>query len=437
MKLLYLTFFEAVHDNGVYESQVKRLLCKLAHCAEQGVQIAHLAFLAAVLVGRDGVTLPFLRERPVLSAVKLAYEKGGVKASFFFVPIAILKRWNAQQGLPLALILFAVTVPVVVLKVLFGRYDVIHCRSYPAAVLGLMTRLFCRNVKVIFDPRGFYPEEGILHGRWTDGSISFRTWRWIERHLFRRSDLVVGLSDVFVNEIKSVTPDAKCELIYASTDVSRCAPAHTRRSLVSDTSRGEGDTFVYCGNLGSWHDPALLAEVFGVIYRELPQSRLLVITPSKREELTEIFTAKGLHAGCFEIVSAKPNEVPTLLARADFGMVPLRGMAGSNAMRRVADTMIGLKVAEYLACGLPLILNTNIQGLQSLMASRRIGTTFDPGHLENLPQAIREMRANYAQYRADCLAVASEYFSLDGAALAYLRLYRSLTLQLAKAKGAA
>ena len=118
--------------------------------------------------------------------------------------------------------------------------------------------------------------------------------------------------------------------------------------------------------------------------------------------------------------------MPGYLVACDYGLVPLKEISEADAMRVVADTMIGTKVAEYMASGLPLIINSGVGGLKALMAQYRIGAWFNSDWPEGAADGLRIIQQDYAGYRHDCKLVASTFFSLDNCVQCYHELYGRL-----------
>ena len=424
MKILYLTFLESVIHNGIYETQVKQLLCDLAAQHSGKMSVSHYAFLPAAEIGRKGVTVYSVDPRRKLEALRQEYLRHGVDGRCIFLPMLILRRWG--QSLPFMSLAIALAFPVLLYRVLRQRYDIIHCRSYPATVLAVLLKIFLRNVKVVFDPRGFFPEEGVVTGKWRNGSLTFKLWKRLESCLLQRSDKVVALSESFAERVSTIATEAQTTVIYACADLEQFRQARPSRSLKRQQLGLDGKTvFVYNGSLHAWHDPRLLARLFVSIKWQLTDTKLLVITRHDKREVERLFRENGLQED-FIIVAAEPNDVPEYLAAGDYGMVPLREISGDDAFRIVADTMIGLKVTEYLASGLPLIVNNDVRGIKPLLDQFRIGASFDSGKLDEVVPAIRHMIDHRQQYEADSLLVAEKLLSLEHATKSYYQLYQQL-----------
>lgn len=426
IRVLYLTFFEAITHNGIYDSQVKELLKKLGNDYADDVEVSHLAVLPSVVIGKKSVSIDVVTERSGVSAVRQELRNSGVKASFLLDPVVIPKRWRFLVS-PLILVLLVLPcLPFLLLKLLHGRYDIIHCRSYVATVCALLMKASLPSLKVICDARGFYPEEGVVHGRWHENSLAFRIWKRMEAWLFRRADAVIALSESFKERVENIAGSARATVIYAGTVAQESAqPAELRQSKRQELCLTDKLVFTYCGSLGVWHDPYLLALVYAILKKEFRNSKLLVITRNEKNQLQSDFKRAGLVEDDYLIVAAHSQEVPGYLAAGDLGIVPLRQNL-QPAMGVVADTMVGLKVSEYLAAGLPLLVNEDIHGIQPLMDRYKIGTFFGAPELEQLPDRVRTILEDYDAYHQDCRFVAREYLSLDRSARSYVELYSNL-----------
>jgi glycosyltransferase involved in cell wall biosynthesis len=424
MRILYLTFFESIIHNGIYETQVKQVLCRLANKYRDRLTISHFALLPAVRIGRRGISIFSLSEQHQFDVLDQEYAQNGVKLRRIFLPIVTLKRWGAQLSLPLLALLTVISFPVVLFRIARERPDVLHCRSYMATVIALSMKLVFPNLRVVFDPRGFWPEEGVVEGKWRENSLTFRAWKIVEKYIISRSDITIALSDSFAEYVHTIDSRALCQVVYTSVDVTKFKQARgLRAQRRSQLGYNDNQVFVYSGSLGSWHDPELLARMYGSFRRAECDTKLLVLTTYDQQKLNAVFQRNGLDASEFLITVAKHDEVASYLAAADYGLVPLREVVQNRPMTVVADTMIGTKVAEYLASGLPIVVNGNVGGLRSLTTEYKIGVFWDSGKPQEVTGGFKDVVENYRSYQSDCDYVAGRYFSLDEVARAYLEVY--------------
>lgn len=427
IRILYLTCFEYVVNSGIFESQVKGYLSCLAAKKASEVQVSQLAIRPAVIIGRDGISLSFRHEREWFRALTQNLAGKGIDSQVSFVPVLLPKRWKFYFPLPIALVVMALTVPLLLFKVARARYDVIHCRSYVATLCALIVSRVLRRPKVVFDMRGFYPEEGLIQRSWRARSLSYSFWKRIERFLIRNAHYTIALSDVFQKRVADGGAADRCALIFAGTDVRKFRDARQYRDQIrAELGITSNKVFAYAGGLGSWHDPALLAKIGTVLRRNISNAALLILTPYDKQKLQQEFMAAGVEETRVTILSVKPDQVPRYLAAADFGIVPLRDLSPDDPAVVVAETMIGLKVAEYLAAGLPIIVNDRVGGLRSLMSKWRIGEFFNTANCDAVAFKVQAMLSHYYEYQQNCREVANEFLSLDVAAAKYYDVYRSV-----------
>ena len=304
-----------------------------------------MAFLPALVIGRTGVSFSFLDGNGENAGVRSEYRLHGIDCRLAYVPIPVLKRWKSNISLPLLLFVLITASPMLLYNMLRRPVEIVHCRSYVAALLALGMKLIFPRLKVIFDPRGFYPEEGVVTGKWSAGSVAFKCWRRLESILVQRCDSVIALSEPFAERLRLVSPAATCSVIHASADTERFGRARECRDKTRKELGLEGNTvFVYNGGLGAWHDPAMLARVYKVISAACENSQLVVLTRYDADRLRAIFCEAGIRSEEVQIIAAEPMRVPGYLGACDYGIVPLKVMSKGDAMSVVAETMIGTKV---------------------------------------------------------------------------------------------
>jgi glycosyltransferase involved in cell wall biosynthesis len=355
----------------------------------------------------------------------MGFRRRGVNARFSYLPVVLPN--GRCTGLVATAILLCLSAPLLLCTIARKKPDIVHCRSYVATAIAIICKIVFPRIKVVFDPRGFWPEEGVVTKRWRENSVTFQGWKRIEAFLFRRSDQVIALSETFRSRVCQIVDGAKCSVIYASVDAGRFVAARQARGIRRKELGFENDrVFVYNGSLHAWHDAPLLAQLYRALARKGGNNKLLVITAHSAKALHEVFKTAGLSADQYRIIAARPAEVPGYLAASDYGLVPLKRFAGGGPMSVVAETMIGTKVAEYLACGLPIIVNRHVGGLRALMDRYRLGIVFDSDHLNGVAEEVKRIEERYSEYQKDCQHVAEQYFSLDEAACAYAQLYRDL-----------
>lgn len=120
----------------------------------------------------------------------------------------------------------------------------------------------------------------------------------------------------------------------------------------------------YCGSVMPWQKIPATLEFFRRISSLQPKARFLAITTSPEAMWSEI-AAAGLR-NVSRVVSTSHEEVPRYLAAADVGLL----LRDSSIVNRVASPV---KFAEYLACGVPVIITDSVGDYPEIVESQRIG----------------------------------------------------------------
>jgi len=92
------------------------------------------------------------------------------------------------------------------------RFDILHCRVHVPVTMAMLGRMgMRRRPKVLFDIRGFFPEEYTDAGVWPENGWIYRGVKRVEKWLMDRSDGFVVLTekarDILFPESRIITVD--------------------------------------------------------------------------------------------------------------------------------------------------------------------------------------------------------------------------------------
>ena len=152
-----------------------------------------------------------------------------------------------------------------------------------------------------------------------------------------------------------------------------------------------------------------------------PQSTLTLITKDSPQSVAKLIDECGVDD--VRVVSCSPDEVPSYLAHATIGLCLIE-----PSFAKIASSPT--KLAEYLACGLPVIANCRgIGDLDQLLEEHEIGIKLedftDTGYSQALTQ-LAELRAAGKLKANLCRQVAVEQFRHRMAIDRYAQLYGSM-----------
>jgi glycosyltransferase involved in cell wall biosynthesis len=319
----------------------------------------------------------------------------------------------------------------------FKRYieqhhiDIVHCRSYHSALLALLTRtVFRMKYKVLFDTRGLVAEEGVLIGAYAEGSVSYRFWRFIERRLLDASDAVVNVSDSFTEHVRLISSNANMHTIYTGVDTTVFARDPEKR-IRAGQQLGIAESvkvLVYAGSLGEkgWHSPALLAEAYTAFKSCFAETRLLIVSTSDPGVIAAGLKKHGLRGDEYLIVAGHALvDVSYYLQRGDYAVFSYREIHG-RIEEAISRTVIAIKTGEYLACGLPLIVNRNAGAAADLVEKNGVGIVFTPGNAAAIVAGVARIEQEYASVVQKCRKVALDNFDYERNSQKYREIYRAL-----------
>jgi glycosyltransferase involved in cell wall biosynthesis len=241
----------------------------------------------------------------------------------------------------------------------------VHAHNLYSAALALSARRKYRY-KVVLDYHGRIPEEYVFLGK--GGSASRKALEVLERWCVKQADHVIVVSQKLGEYLTSryrIPPD-KVSVIPCCTDPSIFKWDPVKRDTIRQ-SMNCGNRFV-CTHLGSfsqWYDPDLLLNIFKQILRET-DAHLMVVTADV-DQAAE-FLGKNLPREQFTVRSAAHDEVPDLLNASDIGLLLLRQSPN-------IDTSSPVKFAEYLNCGLPVLITGGVGDYSRMTMERQVGAT--------------------------------------------------------------
>ncbi len=417
---LYITWGEVIIENGIFKNQVLDQL-KLIKKERPNANIFLLSGLPLVNMRLIKRTRYFLKE---LRKIEAECSNHGIIFKYRF--ITGLSPWFYTP--PQKFWLFDFTQKKFLKKFIVGNsISIVHCRSYTPTRLALDVRKkYKLSYKVIFDTRGNFPEEGLLKSHLdSEGYIS---WKKMEKDLLDNADAVVNVSSTFTEHVKKISTNSNVYTIYTSTNLSSFYPlsqnekSKLRRSQkISEHEK----VLVYLGELSEigWHQTSTLIAAYKAFKKAFVKTKMLIITHNKRDELEKAFLDESLEAA--ELIVVKGNsqkEVNSYLNLADFAVLPFRHIR-SQLDEILGYTMIASKTGEYLATGLPVIVNNKIGAASQLVEETGTGITYELEKENDIISKLLDFEKEKKAIAAKCCETARNVFNAQKNALLYLDIY--------------
>jgi glycosyltransferase involved in cell wall biosynthesis len=301
---------------------------------------------------------------------------------------------------------------------------IVHARSYVPALIALGARGASRAA-FLFDMRGFWVDEKVEAGHWTRGGLLYRVGKWWERRFFCEADGIVSLTAAGVRafpDIGHVVSDAVVvDVIPTCVDLQRFAPRPKDPELLSQLGL-TGALVIGCiGTMSNWYMRDEMLAYLSLVARSLEGTRIVLVTREDHEMLRRSAEAAGILPQALVITSARFSDMPRFASLFDVGVFFIRP---SLSKRASAAT----KLAEFLACGVPVIINDGVGDSGAIVRAGRAGLVLSSLDEESFARSLPEMRTLLADagVRSRCRSVAADVFDLDRAVERYASLYRRL-----------
>jgi glycosyltransferase involved in cell wall biosynthesis len=167
-------------------------------------------------------------------------------------------------------------------------------------------------------------------------------------------------------------------------------------------------TIVYSGSLDGWYLTDTMADFFASVVRRNPKAHMLWLTTGSHDRVRELMRGRNISKENFSVLSVAAADVPSYLAAADAGLSFIK-----RCVSKVASSPT--KNGEYLACGLPVIINEGIGDSDALVDQWQAGVLIEEFNETEFEAAAREIEAMVVapEARVKARRVAEQLFHLE------------------------
>lgn len=322
-------------------------------------------------------------------------------------PPVLATAYDLARGLALCIYL-----------VLRYRIRIVHARSYVPSVLALILKRML-GTRFVFDMRGFWADERVDAGLWTERSWLYRLAKWFEHRFLTRADVVVSLTHTAVEAMRRSpglgTLSPRFEVIPTCTDLQLFRP------LPRSLSESEPFILGYVGSVGGWCLFETVLECYRVLCSLCPGVRLVVLNCGQHDLIRQSLVAYDIPPDRVEITALPREAVAQAINRMHAGIFFYKPTWAQTAR---APTKLG----EFLACGVPCLANAGVGDVERILEGEGVGVIlrrFDRQEQEWALARLLELKEDPG-IRERCRRVASRYFSLEDGVRSYSRIYRML-----------
>lgn len=307
------------------------------------------------------------------------------------------------------------------------NFKLVHCRSYVSAAIGLhLKNKF--GLKFLFDMRGFWVDERVDGGAWNLKNPlykqAYKNYKKKEANYIAQADAIISLTEAGKQEMQTwkCYQQAPIQVIPCSADFNLFSLTSPDKKLASRKLleiKEDALVISYLGSVGAWYllDEMLLA--FATIKDNYINTVFLFITTEPAEMILDAAKKFKLQSSDFVIRASSRKEVPVFTAASDINLFFIK-----QSYSKIASSPT--KLGEILAMGIPVICNSRVGDVESIVSEMDAGVTITDFSAENFKKIVAHIPELLAKNPATIRNRALEYYTLDNAIKKYAQVYRSL-----------
>ena len=273
------------------------------------------------------------------------------------------------------------------------KFDMIHCRSYIAADIGLsLKKKF--GVKFFFDMRGFWADEKRDGGAWKDENFIFnRVYKYYKRkeaQYLQHADHIISLTHTGKAELvtwASYNPEVPVSVIPCCADIDHFYVTDKFQKKESRTQLGlplDSLIFSYLGSVGAWYMLDEMLEFFKEARNHYPAAHFLFITHSEPKKIMNRAKYFNIPEEVVTIKEANRQQVPAFIKASDINISFIKPVYSKISSSPT-------KLGEVLSMGIPVVVNSGVGDVESIVNNNDCGIVIDGFTKEAYRQAIRQI----------------------------------------------
>lgn len=310
--------------------------------------------------------------------------------------------------------------------ILTDKIKLIHARSFVGAIPALLAAKLFR-VQLLYDCRGFYPEERVDGNIWKKDGILFKLAKFYEEKCLSYADWIVCLTykarEIMQSKIYFRSEPDKIEVIPTCADTEKFKPRVKNPDLVTKLGLQDKFVFIYCGSIGTWYMLDEMLEFFKAAKTINPKSFFLILTDFG-ELVRQKIEQRGLNLNDFYITYVDYNEIHQWFSLADVG---ISFIAPAYSKKSSCPT----KFAETLSCGIPMVINEGIGDTDLFVKKYKLGAVLEGLNPEAFAKAAKQIfdiaSGSSAQLsKMRCRKFAEEFLGVRMAVDKYFSIYAKI-----------
>jgi glycosyltransferase involved in cell wall biosynthesis len=296
------------------------------------------------------------------------------------------------------------------------KVKIIHARGFiPALIAFIPAKIF--KVKLFFDTRGLLADKYVCGGLVDNGRLTYRVMRAGEDFLLKHSEIFTVETNSHAQVIKNTHSNLASKLRI----IPCCVDTVKFDYRLYKNNPGDGLRLVYLGQVGTWYLLDKMLDFFKIMSQELPQAQFTFITESSPGIFYTTAKKMGINENKIMVRGADHKDIPGLLAASSAGIFFMNPYKRYNTFP--------IKFGEYLASGLPVVLNSGIGDCDEIIGNENAGVIvkdFSTAEYQRAIGALKLLLEEKEAARLRCRLAAEKYCSLAKGIESYADIYKYL-----------
>lgn len=272
-----------------------------------------------------------------------------------------------------------------------NKIEICHCRGYVPALIIYFTSFFF-NIKIIFDIRGFWPEEKIDNKQIKIEKkidyLIFWLMKLLERKIIKKSNHIVVLTDkakkIISKKNNNITV-IPCATDFEKFDNLTIKNSNNLSNILDIKNFKKYKVFCYLGSTTGIYMYREMLRYFKLLKTKNKNVFFLIITKDIAYSEKILLDKKFKFIKNYvKIISLERDQIPLYLNNCYAMIAFIKNSYARNAMSPV-------KVSEAFASNLPVIINNNIGDIDNHLIKFNIGFSVNIYDLKSIKKSILDI----------------------------------------------
>ncbi|MBS4013112.1 MAG: glycosyltransferase [Bacteroidetes bacterium] len=294
--------------------------------------------------------------------------------------------------------------------------NLIHCRSYPAAITGMsLSKKF--KIPFVFDMRGFWADERIDRNIWNKRNPVFlflyKYFKRKEKQLLKQSEHIITLThkakDILISDFNTAPSKITVIPCAADLDFFKKQSDEIREQYRQKLELSpENKLMMYMGSTGSCYLTKEMLLFYKYCKTKMPEIRMAFFSPEHSHEYIKNI-AENLGLAKDEIICKfiSRDELPSYLSAVDYSIMFFEN---SFSIQGSSPTKHG----ELLGMQIPVVTNTNVGDLESIIIEKDTGFAVSDFSEKEFEKVLNYLTTTNFK-SDDFAAIANKHYSLEKA----------------------